>query len=355
MSESGRKNDPPDPQSQNVVSERIEGKPLRLALLGDCMFGRLVNEVLESAPPAYPWGDTLPILLGADYRICNLECVLSDRGEPWSAYPKAFHFRSAAKNVAVLEAARINAVSLANNHVLDYGYDAMFETLKLLDRAGIAHSGAGAAFEEASRPAISEVGGRKIGLLAFTDNEPAWAAAAHEPGVFYVPVDRGDSRAQALLDTVRKEKDRVDLLVVSAHWGGNWGYYPPRAHVELARALVDAGASLVFGHSSHVFRGIEFYKGRPVLYSAGNFVDDYAVDQVERNDQSFVYLADIEDARFRGLRLYPTLIRRCQARRAAQAFERSIADKMRELCAGMDTSAEWNPEQRCLELPHTAT
>ena len=119
----------------------MEGASFRLAVVGDCMLGRLVNDTLEHEPPEYPWGDTLPILLGADGRICNLECVISDRGEPWSVYPKAFHFRSAAKNVAVLGAARMNAVSLANNHALDYGYDALEEMLEILSRSGIAWSG----------------------------------------------------------------------------------------------------------------------------------------------------------------------------------------------------------------------
>jgi len=342
-----------DQQLRPAASEGIAGRPLQLILLGDCMLGRLVNEVLETAPPEYPWGDTLPLLHSADYRICNLECVISDRGEPWSAYPKPFHFRSVAKNIAVLEAAHINAVSLANNHVLDYGYDAMFQMLEILDRAGIVHSGAGGNLEEASRLATAEVCGRKLGLLAFTDNEPAWEATAHQPGIFYVPVDLSDTRAQALLGEVREQRKAVDLLIVSAHWGGNWGYYPPRAHVELAHALVDAGAGLIFGHSSHVFRGIELYKGRPILYGAGNFVDDYAVDRVERNDQSFIYLADTKNGIPRRLWLYPTLIRRCQARRAG-GYAPGIADKMRELCAGMNTSVEWNPARHYLEVSYPA-
>jgi len=342
-----------DQQLRPAASEGIAGRPLQLILLGDCMFGRLVNEVMETAPPEYPWGDTLPLLHSADYRICNLECVISDRGEPWSAYAKPFHFRSVAKNIAVLEAAHINAVSLANNHVLDYGYDALIQMLEILDRAGIVHSGAGFNLEEASRLATAEVCGRKMGLLAFTDNEPAWEATAHQPGIFYVPVDLSDPRAQALLEIVRKQKDAVDLLIVSAHWGGNWGYYPPRAHVELAHALVDAGAGLIFGHSSHVFRGIEFYEGRPILYSTGNFVDDYVVDRIERNDQSFIYVADIDNGTSRRLNLYPTLIRRCQARRAG-VYAQGIVDKMRGLCSGMHSSVKWNPARHCLEVSYPA-
>jgi poly-gamma-glutamate capsule biosynthesis protein CapA/YwtB (metallophosphatase superfamily) len=318
------------------------------------MIGRLVNEVLETQPPEYPWGDTLPILHSADWRLCNLECVISDRGTPWSVYPKAFHFRSDAKNVAVLQAARINAASIANNHTLDYGYDAMFQMLEILDRAGIAHSGAGANLEEASRPGIAEVCGRKLGLLAFSDNEPGWEATAGEAGILYVPVNLNDPRAKRLLEIVRAHAKLVDLLIVSAHWGSNWGYVPPEEHVEFAHALVDAGAGLVFGHSSHVFRGIEFYKGHPILYGAGDFVDDYAVDRIERNDQSFIYVLDVEDGIPRNFSLYPTMIRGCQANRATGVHELAIIEKMQELCSGLGTRADWNKERRCLEVGPSA-
>jgi poly-gamma-glutamate synthesis protein (capsule biosynthesis protein) len=333
-----------------AASGGSDAKAPRLLLLGDCMIGRLVNDLLETEPPEYPWGDTLPILHSADWRLCNLECVISDRGTPWFAYPKAFHFRSAAKNIAVLQTARINAVSLANNHVLDYGYDAMFQMLEILDQAGIAHSGAGANLEGASRLATAEVCGRKLGLLAFSDNEPGWEATADQPGMFYVPVDLHDSRANFLLEIVREQRKRVDLLIVSAHWGSNWGYVPPEEHVGFAHALIDAGAGLVFGHSSHVFRGIEFYKGYPILYGAGDFVDDYAVDRIERNDQSFIYLADVADGIPRDLCLHPTVIRGCQANRATGIQQLSIIEKMQELCGDLGTRVNWNEVRGCLEV-----
>jgi poly-gamma-glutamate capsule biosynthesis protein CapA/YwtB (metallophosphatase superfamily) len=342
-----------DHQPGPSASKGTQEKRCQLLLVGDCMLGRLVNEVLESAPPDYPWGDTLPILHSADWRLCNLECVISDRGTPWSAYRKAFHFRSAAKNIAVLEAARLNAVSLANNHVLDYGYDAMFEMLEILDRAGIIYSGAGMNLSQASRLAIAQVCGRRIGLLAFTDNEPDWEATADLSGVYYVPADLTDVRAKNLLDTIRGYDKVVDYLIVSAHWGSNWGYVPPKEHVAFAHALVDAGADLVFGHSSHVFRGIELYEGRPILYGAGNFVDDYAVDPVERNDQSFIYLLKQENRIPRVLQLYPTLIRRCRALRAEGVYSLGITQKMKDLCAAFNTPANWNPAQGCLEIACT--
>lgn len=326
----------------------MESESLRLALVGDCMFGRLVNDALEQEPPEYPWGDTLSVLQGADWRLCNLECVISDRGEPW--YPKVFHFRSAAKNVAVLSAARIDAVSLANNHVLDYGYDALVETIEILDRDGILHAGAGRNFEEASRVATTEVASRKLGLLAFTDNEPDWEATASRPGVFHVPVDLHGERAGRLLEIIRRNAKNLDLLIVSAHWGPNWGYAPPRQHIGLAHALVEAGAGIVFGHSSHVFRGIEFHHNRPILYGAGNFIDDYAVDEVERNDESFIYALGIKNGTPSGLQLYPTVIRNFQARRAGAVQGQHIAGKMQRLCRTFQTPAVWCEERGILEV-----
>jgi poly-gamma-glutamate synthesis protein (capsule biosynthesis protein) len=314
------------------------------------MIGRLVNEILKTEPSEFPWGDTIPVLHSADWRLCNLECVISNRGEPWSVYPKAFHFRSDAKNIATVKAARINAVSLANNHVLDYGIEAMFQMLEILDQAGIIHCGAGANAEQASRLATAVVQGQKIGLLAFTDNEPEWEAGTEWPGVFYVPTDLRDSRAKYLLSRIRECKEAVNFLIVSAHWGSNWGYEPPPEHVAFARAMVEAGANLVFGHSSHVFRGIEFYHGHPIVYGAGNFVDDYAVDRVERNDHSFIYLLEIQDGVVRRMCLHPTLIRNCQALRAEGIDAQIISDKMKSLCAALGTQAIWNQAHGCLQI-----
>jgi poly-gamma-glutamate capsule biosynthesis protein CapA/YwtB (metallophosphatase superfamily) len=322
----------------------MENGAFRLALVGDCMLGRLVNAAVMDMPPEHVWGDTLPVLLGADARICNLECVISDRGAPWSDYPKAFHFRSTAKNIALLRAARMSAVSLANNHVLDYGCEALSQMLEILDRAGIAHSGAGKNLSEASGLAAVGLTGMRLGLVAFTDNEPGWEASESRAGIFYVPVELRDSRAKHLLDIVSRNRETVDVLVVSAHWGPNWGYEPPRSHVHFAHALVDAGADIVFGHSSHVFRGIEFYRGRPILYGAGNFVDDYAVDEIERNDESFIFVVEIENGAARGLRLYPTMIAECRARRASGADAEGIAIKMERLWRAIGTPAVWGEE-----------
>lgn len=323
---------------------------MKLLFVGDVMLGRLVNQILKHKPPEYPWGDTLSIFYNADWRVCNLECVISSRGTPWVATPKAFHFRSDSKNVAVLKAAKIDAVSLANNHILDFEYEALFDTLHILKGAGIMHTGAGSNSKEARRQAIAEIQGAKIALIAFTDNEPGWEAATDRPGLFYVPIDPADEHAQNLFDIIRDVRGQADLVVVSAHWGPNWGYEPPEEHISFAHALIDSGADIIFGHSGHVCRGIEIYKGRPILYCTGDFIDDYAVDEIERNDQSFIFVVERDKERITRVLLYPTIIKNFQARRAIGREQKEIIERMQSLCSKFYTNSSWSEEKARLEI-----
>lgn len=323
---------------------------MRILLAGDVMLGRLVNEALERRPPEFPWGDTLDIFRSADLRICNLECAVSDRGRPWSATPKAFHFRTDSKNVKALNSARIDAVTLANNHILDFEYDALADTLENLDRAGIRHAGAGLRLREAMAPAIMNVKGLKACLIAFTDNEPGWEAKDDHGGVFYAPIDAEDARAKRLLDTVKEARQKASVLIVSAHWGPNWGYRPVPEHIPFAHALIDAGADIVFGHSCHVFQGVEIYRNKPIIYSAGNFIDDYAVDDVERNDESFLFIVETDGLGVDRLLLRPIIIDNFQARLAPPMRAELIAAKMKTLCAEFDTKTRWIEDQMSLEI-----
>lgn len=314
------------------------------------MLGRLVNDHLQRVPPAYPWGDTLRLFRESDWRMCNLECAISDRGTPWERTEKTFHFRSDAKNVAVLRAAGIDAVSLANNHVLDFEAEAFFDTLEILDKQGIRHAGAGRNLDDAMKPAVFDLHGIKLGMIAFTDNQPDWEATPDRPGIFYVPIDARDDRAHLLLERIRAVRKQTDLLIASAHWGPNWGYEPPAAHVEFAHLMIDAGANIIFGHSGHIFRGIEFYRSRPIIYCAGNFIDDYAVDPVERNDESFVFVVDLRDPAVSGLRLFPTVVDDFQARMARGDRAKEVATKMSQLCGKLGSGTRWNETETALEV-----
>ena len=314
------------------------------------MLGRLANAAFKDKPPEYAWGDTLSLFKGADVRFCNLECVISDWGTPWSITPKVFHFRSDAKNIEILRAAHIDAISLANNHILDFEYEGLFNTMNNLKVAGIRYCGAGMTLSDASEPVIWETKGGRFGLIAFTDNEPGWEATEDQPGIFYLPISLKDQRAGKLLELVRRTKEVVDLLIISTHWGPNWGYTPPAEHIPFAHALIDAGTDIIFGHSGHVVRGIEIYKQKPIMYCTGDFIDDYAVDEIERNDRSFIFVLETDGHNIFRICLYPTVIRRFQAMRAIGAEKNAIVAKMQRLCADLHTTTIWNEREGRLEI-----
>ena len=324
---------------------------MKLLFVGDVMLGRLVDEVLQARPPESVWGDTLPDFAAADLRACNLECALTDVGEPWTRTPKAFHFRSAERNVAALAAAGVDIVSLANNHVLDFNEAGLLRTLAVLDEAGIAHAGAGRDLAEASAPAIRRVSGRRVGMLAFTDNEPDWAATHSAPGVFHVDPGADDERAELLLDATRETRAAVDLLIVSAHWGSNWGAEPPGDHVSFGRALLDAGADIVFGHSCHTLRGVGLHGTGAILYGTGDFVDDYAVDPIERNDHAAIFVVEAVEHEIRRITIKPTVVRDFAAWHATDPDRGQIVRRMAGLCRALGTEARPADDESALEIP----
>jgi poly-gamma-glutamate capsule biosynthesis protein CapA/YwtB (metallophosphatase superfamily) len=325
---------------------------LKLLFVGDVMLGREVNRVLKYQPPSYPWGDTLQVFDSADLRICNLECAISADGEPWPE--KEFHFRSDPENIAVLSTARIDAVTLANNHALDFGPQALADTIHFLDAAKIGLAGAGSNVAAAIEPAILRVGQHKVGLIAFTDDRPDWEAHADTPGIAYVPVDFQEERANRLFATIKKTRRELDMLIISAHWGPNRGERPPLRQPAFAHHLIDLGADIIFGHSGHIFRGVETYRHRPIIYCAGDFIDDYAVDETERNDETFIFVVETSALGISRLRLYPAVIQHCQVNLARGSRAAEIALRMTRLCCEMNTPTVWQEPQHLLEIPIAA-
>jgi poly-gamma-glutamate synthesis protein (capsule biosynthesis protein) len=315
---------------------------MNLALTGDVMLGRLVDQYViqnRSVRPEALWGNVLPIMLAADCRLMNLECVISSRGEEWHPHTKAFHFRAHPRAIEFLRAAKIDCVTLANNHILDYGTEALLDCLALTDMAGITRTGAGARVKEAWTPAFVEVPQVRVAILALTDNEPEWAATETMPGVSYVAYnDRGlvEPYRTRVIQAFASARRQADLMIVSAHVGPNWGA-PSRAMRALARELVDMGADLYWGHSNHTPQGIECYQGKVILYSTGDFIDDYMVDKDERNDLSFLFVLEVEKGRIGRIRLYPVRIEDLGVRLANEQEWQFLARTMRARCEAFGT------------------
>jgi poly-gamma-glutamate capsule biosynthesis protein CapA/YwtB (metallophosphatase superfamily) len=302
---------------------------LRLALAGDTMLGRKVAEAISTGrSEALVAPGVSRLAREADLFVLNLECCIAERGEPWPDPEKPFFFRAPPEAVAVLDHLGVDCVTLANNHALDFGAEALLETLDHLGAAGIAAVGAGADRERARRPAVLERRGFRLAVLGCSDHAAAYAATADTPGIAYG------------LDWVPEAIARpdADAVLVSPHWGPNMVAAPLARVREAARAMRAAGATLVAGHSAHVFHGVS----EGVLYDLGDFLDDYAVDPELRNDLGLLFLVDLERAGPVRLEAVPLQLDFCHTRLADGDEAAWIAARFRAACRafGAEVRAE---------------
>jgi poly-gamma-glutamate capsule biosynthesis protein CapA/YwtB (metallophosphatase superfamily) len=262
----------------------MRGSPT-IGLLGDVMLGRLVGDGLAAADdPAELWSPALRDMLGkCDAVVCNLECCISARGRRTRAIRgKPFFFRAPPRAVRALEAAGVSAAALANNHALDFGPEALLDTLEHLREAEIAAVGAGPDERGARSGQIVRAGGLRLGVLALSDHPAEYAATADSPGIAYAPLSKAVPDWAAL--ELARLREEADVVVAFPHWGPNMTVRPSPPQRRCASDFLDAGADIVVGHSAHVFHGVERHGGGLALYDLGGAVDDYAVDRQLRND-----------------------------------------------------------------------
>jgi poly-gamma-glutamate capsule biosynthesis protein CapA/YwtB (metallophosphatase superfamily) len=331
-------------------------RPVTLFFCGDVMTGRAIDQVLpHPGDPAlhepyattaeeyvrlaeaasgpvtrpvgfdYVWGDALPLLaeIAPDVRIINLETSITNSLDYWPG--KAVHYKMSPANIPCFTAAGIDCCCLANNHVMDWGYPGLAETLDTLAKAKIKSCGAGLDLEQAQRPAIMAAGEGRVIVFSLGSTTsgilPAWAAGENRPGVDLLP-DLSEATAAEIGKRVQEIKRPGDIVVAAIHWGPNWGYQVPRQQAGFAHSLVDsAGVDIVYGHSSHHVKGIEVYRDRLVLYGCGDFLDDYegiGGYEAYRGDLGLMYFPTVDAAsgRLLGLRLAPTQVRRFRVNRA---------------------------------------
>ncbi len=303
------------------------------------MLGRSVGDRLRAAPGAELWSEELRELCASlDLILCNLECCVSGCGKRTRRIAgKPFFFRAPPSAVRVLQAINVRTVSLANNHALDYEEEALAETLDLLAGAGVDAAGAGRGVDAARRPAVVEADGRKVGLVCVSDHPREYAARPGTYGIAHADLERGVP--DWLLNEVARVGDRCELTVFFPHWGPNMSAAPRPWQHRAAAALQDAGASLVAGHSAHLFHGIEWNDSGPVLFDLGDALDDYRVDPVLRNDLGVLAIwrpgAGIEELELVGLKL-----EFCYTGLARDEDADWIAVRLQSACAKLGTRVD---------------
>ncbi len=296
----------------------------------------------------YVWGDATGVwsLHKPDARIINLETAITASQD--AAPDKDIHYRMHPANVPCLTTAGIDCCVLANNHVLDWGRRGLEDTLSVLHAAGIRTAGAGRNEAEASSPAVIAIPhGRLLvyGLALASSGVPeAWGATAAGAGVNWL-ADPSTRCAQAVRQRIERDRRAGDLVVVSVHWGGNWGYGISRSEREFAHHLIDsAPVDLVHGHSSHHPKGIEVYRGKTVLYGCGDLLNDYeGIEGYEsfRPELALMYfpVIDTRSGELAALTLVPVRTRRFRLQRASAEETAWLAAMMDRECRRLGACA----------------
>ena len=247
-------------------AQRPAGAERTLCFVGDVMLSRGVGARMQSAQDwTLPFREIAPTLAAADLTFGNLECPVSNVGRERG---HLYSFRANPEVIAGLKFAGFDAVSVANNHLYDWGPEALLDTVRRLREAGIQTVGAGANDLAAHYPLLINLGGVRLAFLAYVNVEPKEAIAGPDkPGVAWIDANR-------VLADIRFARPLADIVIVAPHWGIEYAVRPQRSQVELARRMIDAGADLIVGSHPHVVQPIEQYRDRWIAYSLGNFVFD---------------------------------------------------------------------------------
>lgn len=313
------------------------GARLRVILGGNLMLGRGVATAIQRFGADYPLAPIRPLLESADMVIANLECAISDAGGSESAQ-RPYCFATPSVAACALAGAGVSMLSLANNHVLDFGPSGLRDTIAVLDRNGIGHAGAGETLRAARCPALASRNGLTLGMAAWCEHRPDIAAKEAHPGIACLDMrDLDDAVAVLAADAAALRQLGADWPVLSLHAGPNWAREPSADLQQLARRAVAAGFRIVFCHGAHVFQGMEFHRGCPIIYGAGNLVDDYYVDPGWRNDRQVLIELVLSSQCVEAVRFHPVVIENMRVRPALRGEAGIIADEMQERCVSLGT------------------
>lgn len=307
---------------------------VRVAAVGDIMLGGTAAPELALYGYDYPFVQVKDLLKQASVVFGNLEGPLTDGGQPFEG--KQYVFRSPPDHVApALARAGISLVSLANNHLMDYGLEGLRDTQAALDAAGIRYAGAGENLAAARRPSFVEVGGVRLALLAYSLTFPPefWAAEGR-PGTAF----GHEHEVRADIAAARR---RADVVLVSFHWGREGTTELRDYQQTLGHAAIDAGAAAVIGHHPHVLQAVEHYRDGVILYSLGNFVFGSYSPNATR---SAIALLTLHQGRVHALALHPINVKNAevvfQPRPLAGADADEVVRSLQQLSAPLGTVLE---------------
>jgi len=281
--------EPADEKTPNVPRESNS-----VLLSGDILLEEDLLDYIDEFGKDYPVKKLQSILSGYDIVFANLETPVGKQGIPVKNKPYVFmvspHYAEPIKKL------HLSVVSIANNHIMDYGEEGLTSTIDWLKASKIRYTGAGDNLEEARKPVILNKKGIEFVFLAYNERPPeSFFAKKDTPGVAYVDI-------KLITEDIKKYKTRSNIVMVSLHWGIEQTLYPQAYQIELARRIIDAGADCIIGHHPHWIQGIEVYKKRPIFYSLGNLLNGF-YNKVEYNN--FLAVLHYKGLKLRRIEILP--------------------------------------------------
>ncbi len=300
----------------SLLQTALAPEPIvHLASVGDIMLDRGLGIVIQGGNLAYPFAKVAPLLQNADITVGNMESAMGTLGEPAA---KSYPFRAPPVAAEALALGGFDVVSLANNHGMDYGPEALLQAIELLQAQGVTPIGAGANFDAAHTPYLTQINGLSLAILSYVNvpiearsafDTAVWTATEGTPGLAW-----GDP--EVIAADVTAVRDQVDLVIVVLHSGYEYVEEPSEPQVAAAQAAIDAGARLVIGHHAHILQGIDFYNGGVIVYGLGNFAFE-----IDGPPETAVLNVWLDADGVRSLELIPAIIQEGGAPRLAESWE----------------------------------
>ncbi len=319
------------------VAKKTETPPVKLYTFlaaGDTILARdFPGRMLEEGSD-WVLGSLSKTFQEADGVLLNLECVISQKGSFSSKITerKPFHYRAPQFVTEALQKMGATIVTTANNHSMDFGAEALGDQISLFEQMNLPFVGSGISAQEAKQWKLLQCGDAIIAVIAFDTTAPWAEATATAAGTFHLPLSV-DS-INELEPIISEAKQYAHIVIVTPHWGANWVEKPKQQTIDLAHAIIDAGADIILGHSSHIIHGIEKYKNKAIVYDMGTFISD-RVGQSRMNDAAYFELKFNEKG-IHSLQVHPVYLRRCRVRHAQNASAR-ILDLVKSLSLDLGT------------------
>lgn len=316
-----------------------EANRIQLTFVGDILLDGYVGNQIAKFGVKYPFEKVAPKLKGADMAFANLETPVSTKGKPVDN--KTFVFRSKPTTLAGLVYSGIDGVSVANNHILDYGKDAMLDTIVQLNKYKIGYTGAGKNIKEAFKPYVKTIKDKKIAVLGVSRvlSGPSWYAGEKNAGA------ASAYTLEPLLSEIKKSSQENDFTIVYLHWNKEFKDYPEPYARKMAKQMIDSGADMIIGAHSHCLMGIEYYQHKPIYYSLGNFVFNRSTRGGDKTLDSMIVDFEIKDSKVTS-KITPVKIIHGQPNFMPEAYNKKTIKLMNKLSYNAKIDAHGNVTEK---------